>query len=144
MDTYRKWYVKRKVSVVEVHGPKVRGARANSPKKCSCKVIYWSCGFFPDTTVFYTYKTQIVVSTSLIYNKPYQNIFEFFWMNLKLWGIWIMDQSYLLIMLKVSYPLQPNSTIFFFFPLIRPLCFPSLLIWCFSYFVFHFALLIFF
>ena len=28
-----------KVSVGEVHGPKVRGARANSPKICSCTVI---------------------------------------------------------------------------------------------------------
>ena len=29
-----------KVSVGEVHGPKVRGARLNSPKQCSCTVIF--------------------------------------------------------------------------------------------------------
>ena len=28
-----------KVSVGEVHGPKVRGASVNSPKRCSCTVI---------------------------------------------------------------------------------------------------------
>ena len=30
---------RRKVSVGEVHRPKVRGASANSPKICSCTVI---------------------------------------------------------------------------------------------------------
>ena len=58
---------------------------------------------------------QIVLYTHLTYVKPYQNILEQFWTNLKLWQIWLMEQSYLCIVLKVSYPFQPCSTIFFRF-----------------------------
>ena len=52
---------------------------------------------------------QIVLYTRLTYVKPYQNILERFWTDLKLWRIWLTDQSYLRVMLKVSYPLQPYS-----------------------------------
>ena len=48
----------------------------------------------------------------MTYVKPYQNILEQFWTNLKLWRIWLTDQSYLHIMLKVSYPFQPYIMFF--------------------------------
>ena len=37
---------------------------------------------------------QITIYTSLTYAKPYQNILEFFWTNLKFWWFWLTDQSY--------------------------------------------------
>ena len=52
---------------------------------------------------------QIVLYTRLTYVKPYQNILERFWTNLKLWKFWLTDQSYLHIILKVGYPFQPYS-----------------------------------
>ena len=51
----------------------------------------------------------IVVYTRLTYVKPYQNIFERLWSNLKLWRIRLTDQSYLHIMLKASSRDHPYS-----------------------------------
>ena len=46
----------------------------------------------------------------MAYDIPYQNILERFRTNLKLWKIRLTDQSYLRIMLKVSYRDHPYSS----------------------------------
>ena len=92
-----------------MHGPKVRGASANSPKKCSFTVICWSCVWrkTEDQWVLpwhncvlrlknsrcevMTLKDRdilansIVVYARLTYLKPYQNTLELFWTNLNMW-----------------------------------------------------------
>ena len=45
----------------------------------------------------------------MTYVKPYQNILEYFWTNLKFWLFWLTDQSYYSIRQKSCYPYQPYS-----------------------------------
>ena len=85
-------------------------------KRCSCAVIFWHHWLFPWHNCFLRLENsrcevirwkdrelltnQNVLYTRLTYVKPYQNVLEKFWTNLKLWRIWLTDQSYLRIMLK--------------------------------------------
>ena len=95
MDTDRKWWVKEKVSVGELHGPKLRGVTVNSPKICSCTVK-----LCPEKNIILNISSlkqlsfmiinlalrdnglkdrelstnQIIIYTSSTYVKPYQNI----------------------------------------------------------------------
>ena len=64
---------------------------------------------------------QIVLYTLLTYVKPYPNILEQSWTNLKLWQIWLTFQSYLRIMLKRSYPYQLYSTSWAFYTTLESL-----------------------
>ena len=49
----KEWWVKWKVSVGEVHKPKVRCTSANSPTRCSCTVICWHHWLLPWHHCFY-------------------------------------------------------------------------------------------
>ena len=89
--------------------PKVMCTSPNSPKICSCTVICWSCVgrktqhhwvlpwhnfalWLENSRCKVTGKkdrelltNQIIIYTSSTHVKPYQNIFEHFWTNLKFW-----------------------------------------------------------
>ena len=103
---------------------KGKGRECKTTKNCSCTVICWSCVWrkthhqwvLPWHNCFLRLENllyepmrkkdrelltnQIVLYTRLTHVWHYQNILEQFWTNLKLWQIWLTDQSYLRIIRK--------------------------------------------